>query len=193
MIITKRHIDFAKVYVQTLSPADAYQKAYKHKDRNYCRIAAHGLLKKPEIKGLIDKFRIEQDQLVSEGRKKALEDLKDQILTDIELDYFHSQVLRGQLMVEEVFQVREYVPTQYDKAGGIIPGTGRWAVTFKKVQRKPNIREMQFSAAELYKRKGSYAPLKIRPVTGANDPEDEDEQPQRFILLSNGERLPFPG
>lgn len=194
MQLTNKHIEFCREFMASNSATDAYSKAFKNKNRRSCSVAASYLLtKRPEIKELIEKMRRDKEQQLIAFKEKELQDLKQQVLSEIELDFFHSQVLRGQMLVEEVYQVREYVPVQKDQLGQLVPGTGRWAVTFKKVTRPPNIREKQISADMLYRRKGSYAPLKIRPIGIEDGDGEESENEERVLILSNGERIPFPG
>jgi hypothetical protein len=194
-MLNEKQLEFCKNYVSSGSAADAYKKAYKCKNVSSCRTNGSKLLKKEDVQTFIDKLRRAKEEQIIAGRKKEIEDLKEQVLHEIELDVMHSQICRGAMLVEEIYQVREYVPVQKDDSGQLVPGSGRWAVTFKRVTRAPNIREKQISSDLLYKRKGSYAPLKIRATGGANDAdiEDADSQPEeRYIILSNGNRLPFP-
>jgi hypothetical protein len=194
MELKEIHKRFCREYMISLNAKDSYLKCFKTSSAKSAGPSAHNLLKKQEIKDYIDKLKRDKEKQMQETRKQELELIKEQVLTEIELDFFHSQVLRGEIMVEEVIPTREYVPVEKDDKGNVILGTGRWAVSFKSVRRKPNIREMQISADQLYRRKGSYAAIKIKPTRGDNDDDIIDETPQpaqRFILLSNGERLPL--
>lgn len=194
MRLNQRHRNFCKYWILNRNGLESYQKAFKNKNRGSCGVLAHKLLAKPEIKEHIAKLEKDKEAQLIELRKNELEKLKLEILTEIELDYFHSQVVRGQIEVEEVVQVKEYIPLQIDNQGKTIEGTGISISSFKKIKRPANIMERQRSAMELYKRKGSYALLK-KPVNNFDDAEEAEEIKEAEVMMitfSTGVEKPAP-
>ncbi len=192
MQLRLKHKEFCKLIAENeFSATEAYCRSFNTTNRKTAAPCASRLLEKKEILDEIEKFKEEKSKLANEialaSKAQAITEMKAQILNDIELDYFHSQVVRGEVEIEELWPVREYIPLTKDD-----PRSGRWLVSFKKVKRLPNVREKQISASELYKRMGSYATPKAKLFI-EDDRDERDKTPkQDVIILSDGTTIPFP-
>jgi phage terminase small subunit len=191
MKLTKRHKDFCMDYLLTRNGTESYLKFYTDSKRKSANVAAHYLLKRPEIQEFISFLEADMEEKEKEVRERAIAELKKKIISMVELDVFHSQVVRCEVEVEDVLPVREYIP--FDAK---IPNSGRWLISFKRIKRLPNLRERQISAAELYRRQGAYAPTKTKfieegdgllPANGNGNGNGS----ARFVILANGEKIPI--
>ncbi len=191
MVIKQHHIEFCRQYALTGLAKDSYMHVFKSKKDRSASASASALLKRPEMQQLIQEFRDNRQQELEKSRTAEIKELEKQVLSNIELDYFHSQVVRGQITFPDIVQVREY-RSILDKAGNVVGG--EWKTELRSVNRAPNIKERQRSAAELYKRFGSYKqPGKTTDFEDTPD-ANNTEAPEvvRYIVLSTGERKQIP-
>lgn len=191
MKLTRQHKDFCAEYLESTNATESYHRVFKPKSRNTSKSNSCKLVQKPEIKAYIEKLQKDKHDVTERAKELAADNLKDKIISETELDYFHTQVMRGEIMVEEVYPVREYIPIQRNDKNEILAGTGKWIISFKKITRAPNIRERQLSASELYRRKGSYSPTKFKAeIEDAQGKEDATDK-TNFIILSDGSKIPL--
>lgn len=186
MKLRGRHYDFARHVVENNNPMAAYKKFYKCKNNNVASAGSTKLVKRPEIQELIVTMQRDKEAMIKQARSEELEKMKDQIISEIELDKFHTDVLRNDISVEEIIVMREFTPAHKDGKGNDIPG--RWISAIKKIQRAPNLREKQISADQLFKRKGSFAAVKVKAEVDLSD----NRETTRLIKLSDGSTLPMP-
>lgn len=155
------------------------------------------LMTHPEVQDLIEKLKAErQDKLTEVNRELTTQAIKETMevlppeffglaLTVENVDQLHYSIIKGMVEVEDVLPVKRKT---YTKDGKLTEET----VSFMRVKRKPNIRERQASMDALYKRWGSYAPGKHLHGFGKTGEDDDGEgNVQRFILLSDGTKIPF--
>lgn len=197
MKLTQRHRQFCREYVACGIAVQAYQKAFRNKNYRSCAACASRLIYLPEIVEYIEKVKRDEEARLIQLRQSDLTRMKEQVLTEIELDFFHSEVVRGNIDVEEMTTVKEYIPLQRDISGEIVPSTGNWTTVIRSFKRKPTLRERQISAVQLYLRKGSYAKTQLPPIDSDDFPGNEALDRSRtkvenFVILSNGNKIPIP-
>jgi hypothetical protein len=187
-IVRDKHIAFVnavisgmpqyQAYIEFISPSKKLKKATAEG-------GAHKLMKRSDMKNLMERIRAErQNAITAEISRNVGKEFQALILSTEEIDAFHSAVLQGQVEVEEVIIMKTL---QYDDKGNVIKKSD----TPMRIKRGPNIREKQISAQELYRRRGNYAPTKLMGAFGKVDDEGNLENVQRFVVLSNGERIPL--
>lgn len=201
--ISDKHVAFAYMIAAGEPAYKAYLKhVTKEKITNAsARSRACRLLKFPEIQDLVNKAREQRvntltkvnNEILAEKAIEAAEQLPPEffgIALSVEnLDQLHYSIIKGNVQVEAVYPVQRIEET-VDERGRVIKRTK--SISFQKVKRNPTIRERQASIDALYKRFGSYAPVKGAIGFGKLGPEDEAEgDVKRYIVLSNGEKIPF--
>jgi hypothetical protein len=145
-------------------------------------VSASNLLARPEIQDLIQQAKKERQLAIVKAQAgRVAEEFETFILATDQLDAYHSAIIQGKVVVEEIYPVTTITR---DKTGKEVERT----VAFKKVARQPNLREKQISIDALYRRRGDYAAVKGLFGIGRVD-QDEDDSGDRFIVLSNGERI----
>lgn len=188
-IIRDKHIAFANAIVSGMPQYQAYIQhiaVNKKLKKETAHTGATKIMARSEMKQLVEKIKQErQDAINQEVARNIGKEFQTTILTTEEIDAFHCAVLQGLVEVEEVIIMRTLT---YDEKGRVIKKTD----TPMRVKRGPNIREKQVSAQELYRRRGDYKPMKFLGAFGKVNEEDGTlENVQRFVLLSNGERIPL--
>lgn len=163
------------------------------------KVSASNFFKRPEVKRMVKLLTEAKEKAIVKATEEVYKKMfSEEIATELELDVFHTNVLRGKVKVEEVYPVREKTVKNILQNGKIIPMLEE-KVLFKRVERLPSIKEKQFSAAELYKRNGSYKPFKLK----VSDSQDDQEQAaianngvetiERYVILSSGEKIKMHG
>lgn len=174
-------MDDYKAYQQYMSPGNKAGKMTAA--ANACK-----LLKRPEIKELLANARKARNEAITEVATRNIgKEFTTVPLTLDEMDAFHYAVIQGLVEVEEV--VPQYAYSEVlNEAGKVIKR--QRTQTFVRVKRPPNIREKQFSLDYLHKRQGNYAPTKMLGAFGkVNDDSGELENVERYVMLSNGEKI----
>lgn len=198
IVITDKHHGFTQAIATGLEGYKAYKQFIakgKVKDAT-ARSAASKLLAYPEIQELLEVKRkqritaIEQanNNVIKKAAQEAVESLSPDFfgiaLTTDNLDQLHYNIVKGLVEVEEIFPVKKITK----QGGKVVEET----VSFERIMRKPTIRERQASIDALYKRFGSYAPVKGAFGFGKLDNENEGEDnAKRFVVLSDGTKIPF--
>lgn len=187
-IVRDKHIAFInavvsgmpqyQAYIEFISPTKKLKKATAEG-------GAHKLMKRSEMKNLLETIKTErQNAITAEISRNVGKEFQTIILTAEEIDAFHSAVLQGQVEVEEVVILKTLT---YDEKGNVIKKQD----TPMRIKRGPNIREKQISGAELYRRKGSYAPTKMWGAFKNIPNDDKPEDVERYVMLSDGTRIPL--
>lgn len=187
--VADKHIAFANAVAAGEFQNIAWLKfiGAKGTKKTVANVKASELMKRPEIQALVRKA---QDQravaIIEENLKLLPEEFKTAALSVEQIDSLHYSIMKGMVEVEELVPV---VTIYKDDKGR---ETSRTTV-MHKVKRKPNIREKQVSADAIYKRFGSYAPSRVAGMfKNVGDDDDGDGSVQRFLLLSNGNKLEMP-
>lgn len=192
MVLKEHHRAFAREWLKNGNDGTkAYLKIFKMKDRGQARIAACNMLKRPEVKAYVEKLAKAKEERLMKGRDTEIAKWREEVITELELDVFHSKIVRGELQTQEVVQIKIFTPAQYDKNGYCI-APPMWTTRLELFTRPASLIERQRSASELYKRKGSYASGKRGGFDGDSDSDGEGAPVQDFLILSNGTMLPMP-
>lgn len=200
MQLTEKHIQVIKKFIETGEQAASYSAFMGRKKPESDKVAASNFFKRPEVKKMLKLLQDAKEKGIVSATEKVYADLyAKEIASELELDIFHTKVVRGQIEVQEVFAVKEKMIVNKLVNGKLVPLVEE-KVLFKRVQRLPTIKEKQYSAAELYKRSGSYKPFKVKVSDNQDDQEaaeqakgNQVETVERFIVLSNGEKLKMHG
>jgi hypothetical protein len=185
--ISPNHYGFAQAVA---AGSDIYKAYLEHvatsKDIKQvtARVQGSKLAAKPRIKKLIEELKAAINKEVVQVKAREIAAVfQTDLLTVDEMDAYHSAIVQGKVMVEEVIPTREMMY----KNGKIVSSQ----VVFRKVHRPPNVRERQISIDALYKRFGNYAPSRLfAAVAGVND-EGDLENVERVVILSDGTKLPL--
>lgn len=201
MHLTEKHIAVIREFLDTNEQTASWIKHFSTGNTNSERVAASIFFKRPEVKKMLKVMRDTRDKAILQATQKTYEKLfSEEIASDLELDIFHTSVIRGKVEVEEIFEVKEkrLVPFT-DAATGHRKTIVEDTTVFKRVKRLPNISERQASAKELYKRRGSY---KMVPRAQDGDQDDTEQAEmskgnevtaiRRTIMLSDGKLLEMP-
>lgn len=189
-IIRDKHVQFVNAIASGMPRFEAYIKFIsptKKLKKTTAEVGAAKIMARSEMKNLLDKVMKErQEAITAEISRNVGKEFQATILSTEEIDAFHCAVLQSQVEIEEVIIMKTLT---YDEKGNVI----KKADTPMRVKRPPNVREKQISAAELYRRRGSYAPSRMLGAWGRVNADDPDklEDVQRFVLLANGERIPL--
>ena len=190
-------LKFIYAIASGMDQTEAYLQHYsKHKcNRKTANNNASKLLMKPINRDLLDKAKQERQDAMKKELEKSTrvvaKEFTEQVLSVEQLDSFHSAVIQGLVNVEDhvpVYTVEEIL----DEDGNVIKRIRKPGLL--PITRKPNVREKQVSVDALYKRFGSYAPVKSKfaGVVGNIGEDGEVENIKRFIIMGNGERMPLP-
>jgi hypothetical protein len=190
--INDRHVAFANAIAAGMDHYKAYQE-YMSPGKKAKRMTASAnasvLLKRKEIKDLVDRARKEREAAITGVMLREVgKEFSTTLLTVDELDNFNSAVIQGLVSVEEIVPTYTVNETLDDQGKVIKRSKTR---SFVKITRPPNIREKQASVQELYKRFGNYAPSRLFAGVGRVNDEGDIENVERFIILSNGDRIPL--
>lgn len=148
------------------------------------------LLKRPDMKELLQRTRrAREDAITGQITRTLAAEFKGIVLTADEMDSFHSAVIQGFVEIEEVIPVMN-ITEDVDDNGKVTKR--RKQTNFMRVKRPPNVREKQISVDALYKRFGHYAPNKFYGAFKNMDNDDPGENVERYVMLSNGEKLLMP-
>jgi hypothetical protein len=201
--LTEKQLQVIREYVENNRQYESWAKVFGSGKENNDRANACNFFKRPEVKQMAKMMIEARDRAAVQAMEKAYEKMYiEQIATELELDIFHTKVVRGEIPVQETFAVREkkvvYVTKKVKGKEKTVPVVED-KVIFKKVDRQASLKERQFSAAELYKRSGSYKPFKIKSVDLNQDDQEAAEIAkakdvdtiQRFVILSNGTQIPM--
>ena len=187
--VLDKHRAFALEVVAGTTQWEAWLKHIggKGTSKQTAHVKASELMKRHEIRNLIARYEEERNQAIIEAHHKNLpEEFKTIPLTVDQLDAFHYSVALGKVEVEELVPITTIIK---DDKGREKSRT----TTIHKVKRKPNIREKQASIDAIYKRWGSYAPSKLLGAfKNLGGDEETDDNVERFVLLSTGEKIPMP-
>lgn len=190
--LNDKHIAFANAIAGGMDQQDAYIKFIATRpdiSKGTAATNASGLMKRKEVREVVDRAKAARElEITGIAVRNIPQEFKTSVLTTDELDGYHSAIVLGLVEVEELIQVYNWVET-YDKKGNMIGRTRQAQVM--KVPRKPNIREKQISMDALFKRTGSYAPSRLFAAIGKINDEGDIENVERFVLLSNGEKIPL--
>lgn len=175
--------DQYKAYVKHISPR-------KNCSKKTAQANSTDLMKRPEIKACIARIQKEREEHITQANLSLIpKELTTAALTIDQMDAFHYSVIIGLAQVEEhvvVYRVEEILNEEGKVAKRI-----RYP-NIQKYFRAPNVREKQASISEIYKRLGSYAPTKMLGAFGrVPDGEEGEQLLDRFVVLSNGEKLPI--
>lgn len=190
MELTDRHIEAIKEFIVTSQQGASWEKYFGTGNKDADKVAASKFFKRPEAKRMVKILRDSREKAIVEATKKTYEKLyAEQIASELELDIFHTKVLRGEAEMEEVFAVRE-------KRFNAMAKTMEEQVVFKRVKRTPSIKEKQISSDLLYKRKGSYkgvtkVQIEQDDQKAAAIAKDGQGQIERCVILSDGTKLPI--
>ena len=192
-ILKEKHLAFCNDFVSGLPSWEAYQKhiARPGSTKRSCLSAVSKFITKKEVRLAIDKIRKTREEHIIQSQARIVaKEFSTKVLTVDEMDCFHSAVAQGLVMVEELVPVYHWEEV-LDGEGKIIRREKK--VQFMQVKRPPNIKEKQYSISELYKRGSHYpAPRFFGAFKNLdNDDPTADINTERFILLSNGERVPL--
>jgi hypothetical protein len=132
----------------------AYRAVYPQaKNREGARTGAYKLLQNPNISKAIEEGRRELEEQVKQAQKEERIRLaKEQVASEHELDAQMSKMALGQLTMKRK-QVVKLAEDKYE---------------IVEIEEGPSENGMVAAAAQLYKRKGSYAPVGIKH--DASDP-----------------------
>lgn len=177
-----------------MNQSDAWLKfmaTSKKTTRQTATPCASRLMKQPLMIKLIEELRQKKIDALSQEVVQLAKEFKVSILEDSNLDAFHSAVIQGMVQVEEVVPVVNYTDT-VNSRGQVVQR--HRTTSFMRVTRQPNIREKQISIDALYKRRGSYAPGKLFGAfkNMGGDGDEGGDVIERFIILSNGTKIPMP-
>lgn len=189
--ITDRYIAFANDVAAGMEQAAAYQKniARKKVSKATANVGASQAMAKSQIRNLVEELRKKRMEVAIKATEKQIaKEFTGVLLSTDELDLWHCSVIQGFVEIEEVVPVYNWQDI-VDKDGVVIKRVRN--ASFMRIKRPPNVREKQASADALYKRRGSYAPLKMFGALAKVGEDGDGEIVQRFVLLSNGEKVPL--
>lgn len=186
MRLSAKHLRIINHFVLTGNKDESYRTEFPTVKST---ATSHHFFNKPEIKEKVEEIMAIRDIAYTDGIKKTLEKMSEQVASEIEIDVFHTSVLRGQIMMIEHFAVRE---KRFNEKNGVIEDVA----VIKKIERPPTIKEKQISASELYKRRGSYKAVQRVQIEqddtkSAEIAKSGSQDIMRVVILSNGERLPI--
>jgi hypothetical protein len=193
--ITDRILKFVTALASGLDQTEAYLQHYSKKQisRKAATVQASKLVARSHVQDLLRIAKEERAVAVREELARAQQDVAreflEAVLTVDHLDSFHSSVIKGQVEVEEFVPIYTTEEIMNEK-GQVIKRIRKPGLS--KITRKPNVREKQVSVDALYKRFGSYAPLKAFGAFGKVNDEGQVEKVKRFIIMATGERIPMP-
>lgn len=188
-----KHIAFVNAIASGVKQSTAWIEHMAESEKvsvGSASVSASRLLARPEIQDLLKRTKLAHEEAITgEISRKIAEEFKTDVLTVEELDSFHSSIIQGKVLVEEVVPVYTYNET-VDAEGKVVKRTRQ--TSFVNVKRPPNIREKQISIDALYKRKGSYAPSKFfGALKNLNNDDELPEEGERVVLLSDGTKIPL--
>lgn len=190
--VSDKHVAFVNAIAGGMNNYEAYQQFMSPGKKAAKMTAAKNasvLLKRPEMKELLARTIREREQAITGVITRNIAKEFSTILLNVdELDAYHSAIVQGLVEVEEVvpqFTVNEIL----DNEGKVVKR--QRVQSFVRVKRPPNIREKQISIDALYKRNGNYAPSRLFAGVGRVNDEGEIENVERYIILSNGDKLPL--
>lgn len=188
-----KHIAFANAIAGGMQQQDAYIKFIATRpniSKGTAATNASGLMRRKEVQEVINRAKAAREaEITGVAVRNIPKEFTTPVLTTDELDAYHSSIILGIVEVEELIQVYNWVET-YDKKGKLVGRTRQAQVM--KVPRRPNVREKQISIDALFKRFGSYAPSRFfGALKNLNNDGDIEENVERFVLLSNGEKIPL--
>lgn len=190
--VSDKHVAFVNAIAGGMTNYEAYQQFMSPGKKAAKMTAAKNasvLLKRPQMKELLARTIREREQAITGVITRNIAKEFSTILLNVdELDAYHSAIVQGLVEVEEVvpqFTVNEIL----DGQGKVIKR--QRVQSFVRVKRPPNIREKQISIDALYKRNGNYAPSRLFAGVGRVNDEGDIENVERYIILSNGEKLPL--
>lgn len=190
--LNDKHVAFVNAIVGGMTARDAYIQHMAVNDKCTLRsaaVTASRIMCRPEIKQLFERTRLAREEAITgEISRQVAKEFTGIVLTDSEMDAFNSAIIQGFVEVEEV--VPQWTLDEIlDGEGKVVKRTKRQ--TFVRVKRPANIRERQISMDILFKRFGSYAARKLFAAVGNVNDEGEIENVERFVLLSNGDKIPL--
>lgn len=187
-VIRDKHVAFVNAIASGMPRYEAYLKfisTRKNVKKTTAEAGASKIMARSEMKNLLERVMKErQDAITAEISRNVGKEFQAIILSTEEIDAFHCAVLQGQVEVEEVIIMKTLT---YDEKGNVIKKQD----TPMRIKRGPNIREKQISGAELYRRRGSYAPSKMFGAFKNLDDDGGPENVERYVMLSTGEKIPL--
>lgn len=193
--LTDKHLAFAMDVVQGMPQERAYVKHFATRPnikRSTAASNANKIMRASKMKQLVERLKKERvEAVVTEQARVIGKEFSTNILTVDEMDSFHSSVIQGLVMVEEIVQVY-YTKDIFDKRGKFVRRDR--VPKLERIKRLPNIREKQASVDALYKR-GRHLPIGGMFAFGMKTAgeDGEVEKVERFVVLSNGERVKLLG
>jgi hypothetical protein len=191
----ERILKFVLGIASGLDQTDSYLQFYSKKPipKRTATIQASKLVATSKVQTMLAKAREERALAIREELAKAQQNVAKEfleaVLTVDQMDAFHSSVVKGMVEVEEFIPIYTTEEILNEK-GAVIKRIRKPGLS--KIIRKPNVREKQVSVDALYKRFGSYAPLKAFGAFGKVNDEGQVEKVKRFIIMATGERVPMP-
>jgi hypothetical protein len=191
--INDRHVAFCNAIASGMDNYKAYQEYMspgKKAGKNTASVNANALIKRPAIQELIEQARKARAEAITGEMTRVLApEFSTLILLPEELDAFHSAIVQGKALVEEVVPVYKWTET-FDKNGNLIER--KKEANFVSVKRPPNVREKQISIDALYKRGGHYPAIRLfGAFKNLGNDDVPEELVERVVLLSNGEKIPL--
>lgn len=190
MALTPQQKLFCQQYALTGKAIEAYELFFVSKSRRSASAKACMLLKKPEIKKQVEDFRKEKQDSLDKALEEQAEKIKKGICSITELDFYHSQIIRGELLTPTIMPVRVF-RNNYNEAGQLV--SSGWDVELREVMVAPSVRDKQRSMDALYKRAGAYRQLAPAKEDDFEEKEAGESVEGDYIILSTGEKLQLPG
>lgn len=149
---------------------------------------SHHFFNKPDVKKKVEEVTAIRDKFYSDGIKNAYDKFAELVASELEVDVMHTKIIRREI------KMTDRVPLKYRKVND--DGTIHEYYEIMDVEREPTIKEMQISASELYKRRGSYKAVQRVQIEqddtkSAEIAKSGSQDIMRVVILSNGERLPI--
>lgn len=197
MELSEKQIKVIQQFLSTNEQLESYLKYFGSGNRKMDAVTACRWFKKPEVKRMVKLLREEREKAIIKATQDTyIKMYAEQIASELELDIFHTEVVRGKAEMEEVFAVREKTLVNRIVQGQVVPFMEE-KVVFKRIKRAASIKERQVSASELYKRKGSYKGV-AKVSAGQDDQQaainskgNENTPIERYAILSDGTKLPI--
>lgn len=155
-MLTAKQIEFCKQVANGKNATEAYQIAFKTKNRATCKVNGSKLLKEPEIKAKISESKALAREIVKESQKNAIASVTLKEVMDVnERMATLTQIARGQT------KIRRDKFFFDSKAGEVIS---------QEVEELPNCAERIKAINELNEMDGSHSPEKIEHAVSAKLP-----------------------
>jgi len=168
-VVARRREKFIKLMVNAVGPDDMI-KIYKSiwptcKKDSTARVQAYKLLQNPDISNAIEGLRREKEEIIKAAQKKEIERIAiEQIISENVIDAKLSSIVTGAFVRKR-------------KVAAFNATTKQWHVG--TVEEEPDESAIVAAARQLYKRKGSYAPIKIANT----NKEGEDLPPPIHVTI----------